>query len=351
MQRSTVTRGLVIAVVAAFSFGSSGALLKPMFDAGWSPVAVVAARSLIGGFALLPFALVAVRGHWPTVWRSRWRILALSVTGVSGTLLFYFLSIERIPVATGILIEYLAPLLLVGVVWVTTRRMPHAVVLIGSAVALAGLILVVSPFGGGTLDPLGIVFALIAMIGCAAYYVIVARPTNGLPPVVLASFGVILGGLTVLGIAATGILPFEVATRDVAFAGTSVAWWVPLVTAGVLSTAIGFATSIKATEILGSRIASFVGLLEVVTAALYAWLLLGENLSIPQVIGGALILAGIAFVRSDKPVVELAETSGGELVGVEDGVAVPLLGQEPLPVLGEVLVDGVARDEGVEVRR
>ena len=136
MQRSTVTRGLVIAVVAAFSFGSSGALLKPMFDAGWSPVAVVAARSLIGGFALLPFALVAVRGHWPTVWRSRWRILALSVTGVSGTLLFYFLSIERIPVATGILIEYLAPLLLVGVVWVTTRRMPHAVVLIGSAVAL-----------------------------------------------------------------------------------------------------------------------------------------------------------------------------------------------------------------------
>lgn len=42
-------------------------------------------------------------------------------------------------------------------------------------------------------------------------------------------------------------------------------------------------------------------------------------------------------------------SGGGELVGVEDGVAVALLGEEALPVLGEVLIDGVAGDQGVEV--
>ena len=56
---------------------------------------------------------------------------------------------------------------------------------------------------------------------------------------------------------------------------------------------------------LGSRLASFVGLLEVVFATFYAWLLLGEKLTILQFLGGALILAGIAFVRSEKTDVPL----------------------------------------------
>jgi hypothetical protein len=69
---------------------------------------------------------------------------------------------------------------------------------------------------------------------------------------------------------------------------------------GVFATAIAYAASITASEMLGSRLASFAGLLEVVAAALYAWLLLGERLSIPQLIGGVLILVGIGFVRSEK---------------------------------------------------
>ena len=45
----------------------------------------------------------------------------------------------------------------------------------------------------------------------------------------------------------------------------------------------------------------------------------------------------------------MAGTSGGgDVVGVDDPVGVALLGQEPLPVLGEVGVDGVARDDRVE---
>ncbi|CAN5449905.1 EamA family transporter [soil metagenome] len=344
MQRSSTSGGLVIALIAAASFGASGALLKPMFEAGWSPAAVVTVRAFVGGFALLPFALVALRGRWAAVWRARWRILAMATVGVSGTQLVYFSAIERIPVGTGILLEYMAPLLLVGVAWVRTRRMPHAVVLIGSAIALAGLVLVVSPFAGGSLDALGLVFALLAMIGCAGYYVIAARPSDGLPSVAFASFGLLLGGVLLALVGFTQVVPFTGATQAVPFLGAEVQWWVPLLVAGIIATAVGYATSIRATELLGSRLASFVGLLEVVFATFYAWLLLGEQLSVPQLLGGALILAGIAFVRSDR-------SGSGQVVPVEDRVAVPLLREEPLPVLGEVLVYGVASDEGVEVRR
>jgi drug/metabolite transporter (DMT)-like permease len=300
MKRSSTSAGLLVAVLAAVTFGTSGAFVKPLLEAGWSPAAAVTFRVLLGGIILLPIALLSLRGRWATVWSSRWRILAMAVAGVAGTQLVYFAAIQRIPVGTGILIEYMAPLLLVAVAWVRTRRTPHAVVLIGSVVALAGLYLVVSPGGGGSLDPLGLFFAVLAMIGCALFYVVSARPSNGLPAVVLAAFGLLLGAglLAIAGV--TGLVPFTVRATDVPMFGTQTPWWVPLLIVGVLGTAVAYASSITASEMLGSRLASFTGLLEVVAATFFAWLLLGENLALPQLIGGVLILVGIGFVRSEK---------------------------------------------------
>ena len=300
MKRSSTSLGLLIALIAAATFGLSGAFVKPLLEAGWSPAAAVTVRAAVGGIVLAPFAAVALRGRWDALWRARWRVLAMGLIGVAGTQLVYFAALQRIPVGTAILIEYMAPLLLVAFVWATSRRMPKVVVLVGSVVAVAGLVLVVAPGGGGSLDVLGLVFALIAMVGCAIYYVVAARPSDGLPPVALAASGLILGAIVLGLVGLTGLVPFTTSARDVVMFGALAPWWLPVLIVGVFATAIAYATSITASEMLGSRLASFMGLLEVVAATIYAWLLLGEQLSIPQLIGGALILAGIAFVRSEK---------------------------------------------------
>src|SRR5690606_19538517 len=130
-------------------------------------------------------AAAALRGRWRVVWRARWRILGMALIGVAGTQLAYFAAIQRIPVSSGLLVEYTAPLLLVAWVAIATRRMPRPVVLVGAAVALAGLVLIIGPVGGG--DVLGYVFAGLSAVGCAIYYVIAARPTHGLPAVAFAS--------------------------------------------------------------------------------------------------------------------------------------------------------------------
>ena len=303
--KSRTTLGLVIAVVAAFTFGTSGALIKPLLEAGWSPAAAVTARALIGGFVLLPVALVLVRGNWAAVWRARWRIVIMALIGVAATQLVYFASVERIPVNTAILIEYMAPLLLVGWVWARTRAVPKVVVIAGSIVAVVGLVLVVSPGGAGSIDALGLGFAGLAAIGCAIYYVLAAKPSDGLPPVALACFGLIGGGISLGVVGLIGIVPFTATFDNVALMGSPAPWWVPLVIVGVIATAIAYAASITASEMLGSRLASFAGLLEVVAAALYAWLLLGEALTLLQLLGGALILVGIGLVRSDTSATEL----------------------------------------------
>ncbi|MDM4763824.1 DMT family transporter [Galbitalea sp. SE-J8] len=310
MTRKPTARGLLVALVASATFGLSGAFAKPLLEAGWSPAAAVTVRALLGAVVLLPVVLLSLRGRWGALWRARRRVLVMAFIGVAGCQLAYFASVQRIAVGTAILIEYLAPLALVVWVWARSRRMPQRVVLIGSAVAVAGLVLVLGPGVLGRIDALGLVFALIAMIGCAVYYVVAAEDDGDLPPVALAGSGLLLGG-TVLGVVGlTGLVPFTFTTAPVAMFGTVLPIWVPVLVLGVVSSAIAYATSIVATQLLGSRLASFVGLLEVVAATLYAWLLLGEQLTIPQLIGGALILAGIALVRSEKPADAAVEPGG-----------------------------------------
>jgi drug/metabolite transporter (DMT)-like permease len=287
-------------VLAAATFGLSGAFVKPLLEAGWSPAAAVTVRALIGGVVLTPVALVALRGNWAALWRARWRVLAMALVGVAGTQLAYFAAVQRVPVGTAVLIEYMAPLLLVAFVWATSRRMPKVVVLIGSVVAMVGLVLVVSPGSAGGLDVLGLIFAAIAAVGCAIYYVVAARPSDGLPPVAFAASGLVIGGIALGLVGLTGIVPMTATFDTVALFGGTAPWWVPLLIVGVLATAVAYAASITASEMLGSRLASFVGLLEVVAAAFYAWLFLGENLTLTQLLGGLLILVGIAFVRSEK---------------------------------------------------
>jgi drug/metabolite transporter (DMT)-like permease len=300
MSSTSTTRGLIIGVLASLTFATSGAFMKPLLESGWSPAAAVTARATVAGVVLLPVAIVALRGKWSAVWRARWRILGMALIGVAGTQLVYFAAVQRIPVSTALLIEYLAPLLLVAFVWISTRRAPRAVVLIGSVVAIGGLVLVIGPGALAAVDGLGLVFAFLSAFGCAVYYVIAARPSDGLPPVAFAAAGLLLGGIVLGIVGLVGLVPFTAEFINVPFFGGLAPWWAPLAVVAVVGTAFSYATSIAASEMLGSRLMSFVGLLEVVAASVYAWLLLGEQLTVLQIVGGALILAGIAFVRSEK---------------------------------------------------
>jgi drug/metabolite transporter (DMT)-like permease len=317
MKLSATSGGLAVAVISAVSFGTSGVLVKPLLEAGWSPAAAVTLRALTGGVLLLPLALATIRGRWDALWRGRWRILGMGVVGVASTQLAYFAAIQTIPVSTALLVEFLAPLILVAVTWASTRRMPRRPVLFGSALAVGGLILVIGPGALQPVDPLGLAFAFAAAFGCAIYYVIAARPSDGLPPVALAASGLVLGGLTLAIVAATGLLPFTTVFEDLPLFGTVAPWWVPLLIVALVGTALAYVAGISASAVLGSRVASFVGLLEVVAASLLAWILLGERLSLLQLVGGGLILGGIAAVRAEGAVAEeKSPIRDQEVVGV-----------------------------------
>ena len=132
--------------------------------------------------------------------------------------------------------------------------------------------------------------------------VLSSRDVDGLPGTTLAAGGLLVGGLLLLGAGMTGLVPLTASVAPVAYDGFTVAWWIPITVLGVVTAAAAYGCGIAATRRLGARLASFVALSEAFAALVFAGLLLGQTPAPVQLVGGALILAGVVTVRCGEPV-------------------------------------------------
>ncbi len=289
--------GLAFALASAIAFSLSGPLARGLLDTGWSAGAVVLVRMAVGALVIAPFGFRALAGRWSLL-RRNWRlIIAYGVLAVAGAQFCYFSAVSYMQVGPALLIEYTAPVIVVAWLWFRHGQRPGVVVLLGAAVAALGLVLVLDLLSGADLSVPGVLWALAAMVGAATYFIISADQSNGLPPLALASCGLVVGAAVLGLLGLVSVLPMQAGASAAVYAGRSVPWWLPLLVLGVVTAAVAYVTGIAAGRRLGSRLASFVGLLEVVAAVGFAWLLLAELPNTAQLIGGVLILAGVVTVR------------------------------------------------------
>lgn len=293
-----VAPGLLLAVVSAAAFGTSGAFGRSMLDAGWTPGAVVFLRIAVACLLLLVPTVLALRGRWVLLRRNVGLVVGYGVLAVAGAQLAYFSAIEHLSVGVALLIEYLAPVLIVGWTWARTRVRPTRLTALGVALSLVGLTLVLDLTGDVQVSLVGVAWALVAAIGLAAYFLLADHGGDeGLPPIALAGAGLVVGAV-VLGLAGlVRALPMRASTADVTVAGTSLPWWVSGLELAVVAGAFAYVLGIVAVRRLGSTVGAFVALTEVLFAVLFAWALLGQ-LPVPvQLLGGVLIVAGVVAVR------------------------------------------------------
>ncbi len=299
--RSRVGSGLAFAVVSAFSFGLSGALASRLLDQGWTPGAVVLARIGIAAAVLLPLGVRALAGQWHLLRRNARMVVTYGVVAVAGAQFCYFSAVAHMEVGPALLIEYTAPAAVVVWMWLRHGQRPGRVTLLGAVLAATGLVLVLDLVSGAELSVAGTAWALAAMVGAATYFVMSADETNGVPPLALGAAGLLVGALALAALALAGLLPMAATTESVDYAGATVAWWVPLLALGFVTAALAYATGIAAARRLASRLASFVALLEVLAGVLFAWALLSELPGALQLVGGALVLAGVVVVKLGEP--------------------------------------------------
>ena len=294
--------GLLFAVGSAIAFGVSGPFAKALMEAGWSPTAAVTAR-MAGGAVAMAIVASFIRPAWirEAVQHAK-TVVAYGIVPVAGAQLFYFNAVEHLSVGVALLLEYTAPILVVGYVWVTTRRSPTKLTLAGVALAIAGIMLVLNVFAGAHINGIGVAWGLAAAVCAACYFVmsdeVSADGAEGsLNSITLATGGLVVGAAATALVGVTGVMPFRFTANDTVVAGFTVSWVVSVIALAVIPTAIAYSLGIMGIARLRPRFASLVGLSEVMFAVLAAWLLLGQAITLTQAVGGAVVLVGLALAR------------------------------------------------------
>ena len=295
--------GLAIALLSAFSFGLAGPFAASLLAVGWSPLAVALGR-LAGTAVLLgvPLALVVARGWRPRAGHLR-AVVVYGIVPLAGAQVCYFNAVDHLSVGVALLIEYTAPVLLLGWMWARGGARPKPATLLGAALAVAGLVLVLDVARGAEFDVVGVLWGLAAAVCLAAYFRLsadasdeTARPRSCSPRAARSSAAP----------SSCSSAPW-VCCRSrrrrprSTLAGWTAPWWVGVVLVAALSTTLAYLTGIAAVGRLGSRLASFVGLSEVLFAVLGAWWLVSQRPTLTQVAGGVLVVAAIALIRWAEP--------------------------------------------------
>ncbi|MFG2565691.1 DMT family transporter [Streptomyces sp. NPDC048567] len=291
--------GLGLALASAFAFGGSGVAAKPLIEAGLDPLHVVWLRVAGAALVMLP---VAWR-HRALVRNRPVLLLGFGLLAVAGVQACYFAAISRIPVGVALLVEYLAPALVLGWVRFVQRRPVTRAAALGVVLAAGGLACVVEVWAGLSFDVIGLVLALGAACCQVGYFVLSDQGGGAEPPhpVGVIAYGLLIGALVLTAIARPWGMDWSVLGGDTVMDGAAVPAWLLLVWIVLLATVIAYVTGVISVRLLSPAVAGVVACLEAVIATVLAWVLLGEHLAAPQLIGGALVLAGALIAQSSTP--------------------------------------------------
>lgn len=317
---------LGLAVLSAVSFGLSGPFGKALIDAGWSSNGALLVR--VGGSAVVLLAILAATrpGVLAAIRRDGARMVLYGAFAIAGAQGSFFNAVRYLPVPIALLLEYTGPVLVIGWVWLVRRQPPSVRTLAGGALALVGLTMVVQVWTGGGLPWQGLAWGFSAAVCQSVYFLLPDvsasgdSDTPGTPPLVLAGVGMAIGTAMIALLGAFDVLPVVISTdvTSVLLAGVNVGWVFTAAFLVLIPTVFAYLSGIIAIGHIGSARASLIGLLEVVTSAVAAWLLLGETPTAIQGIGGALILIGVALTTPSPgprpaeplPIVPCPERSG-----------------------------------------
>jgi len=307
MRPSTMTSrrpgtGLLYLITSGLLWGTgglTGSLLSRV--AGLSAMSVAACRLTAGGVLIVAFLTVTGRSwpagrtgrRWPAGRARRWPAgraawTRIAVIGVLAALYqsCYFTAVALTSVALATLVTIgTAPVIVLAVYRVTGRRSGRLTP-VAAGLALVGLGLLVGLPSGfpetAVLASAGM--AVLAAAGFAAVTLTGTRPVPGLDELTVTGFGFTLGGLILMPLAAAlGGLTFRLGPEAVGL----------LVALGLGPTAVAYTLYFRGLRTAAASTAALLTLLEPLTGAILAALVLGQRLSATGMAGAATLVAAV----------------------------------------------------------
>ncbi len=279
--------GVGLVMLAAVFWGITGGIADILMGKGWDPLVISLYRGIIGFICFFIWVLFHFKENW--VRSTSFYIWALLAgVGVAGNFTFYFVSIQASSIAIAVTLMYTAPIFVLLISFVLGMEKSSWLKWGSIAGVLAGIVLLTGAYNMGSLT----VNALGAAAGLAAglsYALFIFGFKNA------SSLGKPQATLTIAFFIFCIILFLFADINEAAAVLTSndIGWFLLL---GIVGAGISFILYVIGIRLTTPSKASMVAMVEPVTASLFGVLLLGDHLTLIQLVGMALILVTVTVV-------------------------------------------------------
>lgn len=274
--------GMALVVISAASFGALPIFARAAYSAGADPQTVLLVRFVLAAAVLV--VAMAMSGAPRPRGRTLVGLMLLGAVGNFGQALSYYTALTLASVSLVAVLLYLYPALVHAFSAVLARERPRRYQLVALGLALCGAVLTVGRVGSG--QPLGIVLALTSALIYSGYILASSRLTPTVP---------VLSATTTVTVAAGAMFVALAAIHHPRFPATG-AGWADVMAIAVLGSLVGIMTFFWGLRRVGPSTTATLSTVEPAVAVGLAVVTLGEQLSLSQVIGAALILSALILL-------------------------------------------------------
>ncbi len=262
-------------------------------QAGHFPFWLAFFRFIITGTVLLYPALHILRLRGVAL--NRQDVLALSGLGLLGVTVMsglYHLAITFLPANVAALVFSCNPVFVVLFAVPVLSEKITLRKLAAAALCLTGILALARDRAAGV-SLTGLLLMLAAIIIFALYTVLFKKMTPHYGALPVTAFASLTGGIF--------LLPLALGVEGWPVAAYSPADWMGITYLALVGTALGYFLFIYGISHVEAGAGSMAFFLKPFLAALFAWMVLGEALTVPMLIGGALILGGMVIALARIP--------------------------------------------------
>jgi drug/metabolite transporter (DMT)-like permease len=296
--------GYAMVATAATLFAVNGSVSKVVLDSGLSSLELAQIRATCAAVGLLAFLLLFARTSLRVGRRELVLLVAFGVVGVALVQWLYFVAIENLPVGVALLIEFTAPLFVALFARFVYKERIRRRIWAAVALCLVGLAVVVEVWAGVAFSTVGVTAALGGALGLTAYLLMAERERRHRDPVSLTFYGFLFATALWAVVQPLWEFPWEVLDDSVSLQGNlseqTAPVWALVGFIVVVGTIITFSLLTGALRHIPATRASIVATLEPVIATGIAWVWLGQSFGTAQLVGGAIVLAGIFLAQSAR---------------------------------------------------
>lgn len=267
---------IAITALAPLVWGSTYVVTTELLPAGY-PITASALRALPAGLLLLLIVRQLPRGEW---W---WKSAMLGAFNFTIFWIMLFVTAYRLPGGVAATVGAIQPLIVIALARVFMGQPIRAMAVIGSLAGIAGVgLLVLTPHA--KLDTIGVIAGLIGAVSMAFGTVLSRHWQAPVSPLTVTAWQLTMGGIQLVPIA----LIFEPALPPLTLNNVLGFTWLGLV-GGAFTYIVWFRGIAK----LGPTAVSPIGFLSPLVAVIIGWIVLEQALSVPQMIGMAVVLGSV----------------------------------------------------------